>query len=127
MTGADKKPDGSGGAAADEGAETTRAYRPNDPLPPSLGAALDLFRQARAAGLTATIVLTRTESAKITAKRQHDVKAALRTLSFATKAIESGYRFDDEMAKAKIEAMGKAVALLDRESALLLRVLFTET
>lgn len=118
---------GVGDQGGDQGTQpTTRVYRPGSQPQPALPAAADLFREAKAAGYAAAIVLTSNESARVTAKRQHDIKAALRTLGFASKALESGYKFQDEMAAAKIEAIAKAVALLEREGDLLLQVLTAE-
>ncbi len=89
---------------------------------PSLGPLLD---EARRAGLDALLVVSpRTEEAsRALAKRRHDVKAALRTLGFSLKALETGYRFDDDKAAAKIDAIAKAILVLERESELALQVL----
>lgn len=62
---------------------------------------------------------------KLLSKRRHDLKAALRTLGFAVQALEAGYRFDDTKAAAKIEAIAKAVQVLERESEFLTKVLTT--
>lgn len=63
------------------------------------------------------------EAAKRAAKRRHDIKGALRTLGFSVTALQSGYRFDDDKAEAKITAIAKAVAVLTRESELALALL----
>jgi hypothetical protein len=90
------------------------------PAPPAQLAAL-AAPLAALTDVTATVVAfpATDESRKVLAKRRHDVKAALRTWGFTVKALESGYRFDDAMAKAKIDAIAKALAVLERESALL--------
>ena len=48
-------------------------------------------------------------------RRQHDIKGALRTLRFACDGLNHGYRFDDNMAAAKIAAIVKAVSILESE------------
>ena len=68
---------------------------------------------------TLPILLVRKDdesSKKELAKRVHDIRGALRTLSLAVDSIKEGYKFSDNMAEAKIAAMLKAVAILDRES-----------
>ncbi len=61
------------------------------------------------------------ESVKITAKRRHDLKAALRTLAFTVKALQDGYTFQDEAAGAKIDAIARAVRVLELEGEAMLR------
>lgn len=92
---------------------------------PSLGTLLDEARRAR---LDVVVAVTShdDETSRALAKRRHDVKAALRTLAFSLKALESGYRFDDEKATAKIDAIAKAVQVLERESELALAILKPE-
>lgn len=63
------------------------------------------------------------EGMRALGKRAHDVTAGLRTLSFAVESLRDGYRFDDNLADAKIVAMEKAVANLERECALLEKLL----
>jgi hypothetical protein len=94
------------------------------PTPPDALAALAPIL-AKLPDLAATVVAfpAHEDSRKHLAKRRHDVKAALRTLTFTVQALESGYRFDDAIAKAKIEAIAKALAVLEREAELLHRVL----
>ncbi len=58
-------------------------------------------------------------------RRRHDVTAALRTLRFAVEALQQGYRFDDEAGPAKLVALEKAVAALEREAPTLLANLST--
>ena len=100
-------------------------HHEKDPVPPSLTALTALFGEARTAGLTVTLVshVTSSEEDKALAKRRHDVKAALRTLGFTVKALESGYHFQDDKAAAKIDAIAKAVAILEREGHLLVELL----
>lgn len=83
-----------------------------------------LAEEARAAGKAAAVVMVvdSPESRKIMAKRRHDLKAARRTLEFTVDALKSGYTFQDAAAKAKIEAIEKAVAVLARETSLVLRL-----
>jgi len=61
-------------------------------------------------------------SKRLVAKRAHDVTSALRTLRFALESLQSGYRFDDEGAAAKLASMERALGALDRESQLLHQV-----
>lgn len=92
----------------------------------TLASVEDLAAESRAAGLD-FVLLTRPHSEaadRAVANRSHDVKAALRTLTFVHKALHEGYRFDDEVAPSKIEALGKAIAVLERESELLCKVLY---
>jgi|GEM_PF-3358170 len=63
------------------------------------------------------------DSRKSIAKRVHDLRGALRTLGMAFDSIKNGYRFDDQMAAAKLNAMEKAFGVLERESQLPLRLL----
>ena len=55
------------------------------------------------------------EGRKDIAKRSHDITAGLRTIRFAIDSIRDGYRFEDNLAAAKISAMEKAIANLERE------------
>lgn len=84
-----------------------------------------LISSARAAQMQLSLI-ARTEAEdtrRLLAKRRHDVKGALRTLGFVVQALEKGYQFEDGAAKAKIEAIGKAVQILTKEQDLLLRTL----
>ena len=63
------------------------------------------------------------EALRLVAKRAHDVTGGLRTLRFAVDSLKDGYRFDDNMAAAKIKAMEKAIENLERETALLSAIL----
>lgn len=91
--------------------------------PAHLPAAAKLFLEAATAGQSAVVVTAPAESSKLMAKRRHDLKAALRTLGFTVKALQTGYTFQDDAAAAKIEAIAKAVLIIEREGDLLLRVL----
>jgi len=84
-----------------------------------------LFAEARTAGLGITLAVWAATPAckRVLAKRRHDIKAALRTLGFALNALEGGYRFDDEAARAKLDAIGKALQVLEKESGTLLNLL----
>lgn len=106
--------------AQDANGELT-ILRPGDPCPPTLPAVAQLFQQAKSTNLVPVILLygADTATARSLAKRRHDVKAALRTLGFTVNALTSGYTFQDDLAAAKIEAITRAVQLLDRESSLL--------
>lgn len=110
---------------------TGGVWRAPDVLPPELSALADGLR---AVGVTpvathpAPIVNVVAfpgddETRRALAKRRHDVKAALRTLGFTVKALETGYKFDDAAAKAKVDAIAKAVQVLEREGQLLTQVL----
>lgn len=43
-------------------------------------------------------------------KKMHDITSALRTFEMAVESLKNGYRFDDELASAKINALAKSVA-----------------
>lgn len=105
--------------------ESVRVLHESVPLPPEVPAAAEVYRQAREAGLQAVVVLSPSapEARKVMAKRRHDIKAALRTLGFTLKALETGYRFQDDKAAAKIDAIAKAIQVLDKEGDLLARIL----
>lgn len=97
-----------------------------DPGPPKLSVLPSLFREAREAGLKAaciTMPAANADEERQLAKRRHDYKAALRTLGLAIKALENGYNFQDDKAEAKVEAMAKALKILEQEAGLLLRLL----
>ena len=83
-----------------------------------------LLAEAKTDGVAAALVTWdgSPEAAKIMAKKRHDLKAALRTLGFAVKALEGGYHFDDDSAAAKIDAIAKATQLLTAEGELLERL-----
>ncbi len=84
-----------------------------------------LFDAAHAQGadLALVIVPDAANQRRALTKRRHDLKAAGRTLGLAIQALESGYRFDDDKARAKIDAIAKAVQVLTRETDLVLRAL----
>jgi hypothetical protein len=95
---------------------------PATALPEALQAeAQALRRAARALGRGIAVVSVDGSPAgvKALAKRRHDLRGALRTLGLATNALAGGYRFDDASAKAKIDAMVRAVAVLARDGELL--------
>lgn len=106
--------------AQDEKGDFT-ILRPGDPCPPTLPAVSKLFQQAKSTNLVPVVLLYGADAptARSLAKRRHDVKAALRTLGFTVNALTSGYTFQDELAAAKIDAITRAVQLLERESSLL--------
>ena len=60
------------------------------------------------------------------AKLRHDLKSSLRTLKLFVSALEDGYRFEDETAPAKRQAIAKAVSTFDRHLAPLLALLTDE-
>jgi hypothetical protein len=62
------------------------------------------------------VVMQDKEAKRALAKRAHDVTSALRTLRFALEALQSGYRFDDDLGSRKIESIEKALRTLERES-----------
>jgi len=55
-------------------------------------------------------------------KKLHDVTAAMRTINLCVKSIENGYRFDDDMAPAKLKALRSANDQLTNEIPLLEKV-----
>ena len=83
-----------------------------------LPAMQQLFVEAREKTLSAKVIVFPNESdfQKQLAKRRHDVKGAVRTLNFAIDAIRNGYRFDDERSEAKIDAITKAIKVLQRQT-----------
>lgn len=56
---------------------------------------------------------------KALSKKAHDVISGVRSLKFAVEAIQKGYRFDDQMAQAKIASMERAIQNLEKEAPLL--------
>ena len=103
-------------------------HHEGEAAPSELPSLPKVFAEARAHN-SAVLLLRHTgtsDSRRILAKRRHDVKAALRTFSFSLKAIQSGYKFDDDKAQAKIEAIAKALIILQKESDLLCGVLHEE-
>lgn len=100
-------------------------WRPGQPAPADLPSTEALAREAQAKGLEATLLTWKAdpEAAKIMAKKRHDVRGALRTLGFAAKAIDGGYTFQDDQAKAKVEAIVKAVKVLEVETETLVQLL----
>jgi hypothetical protein len=103
-------------------------HREGEPPPADLPSLPQLFAEARVRNLGLTLVShpLGLDTRKVLAKRRHDVKAALRTFSFTLKAIESGYKFDDDKAQAKIDAIAKALAVLQKECDILCGVLHEE-
>ena len=106
---------------AQDGTGDFTILRPGDPCPPALPAVSQLFLQAKSTNLVPVVLLYGADNptARALAKRRHDVKAALRTLGFTVNALTSGYTFQDELAAAKIDAITRAVELLQRESDLI--------
>lgn len=51
-------------------------------------------------------------------KRRHDLLGAIRTLKYTLEGLRKGYRYDDANAEAKIEALAKAIGIIERETAL---------
>ncbi len=100
-------------------------WRLGQPAPEALPAATALAEQAKAKGLEVTLLTWKAdgEAAKIMAKKRHDLRGALRTLGFAAKAIEGGYTFQDDQAKAKADAIAKAVKVLEQEGETLAQLL----
>ncbi len=86
----------------------------------------DLVRGSRSEGTLLRLVALRTEGAegRLLARRRHDVASATRTIRFVLEALKGGYRFDDAMADAKLQAFEKALSALDVEADFLQR-LFT--
>lgn len=96
--------------------------------PAEMPSVASVFAEAKALGFRSTLVLHEDspENAQILARRQHDVRASLRTLDLSVKALTAGYRFADEQAQAKIAAIHRAVQCLDREVTLFNAVLQAE-
>ena len=103
----------------------TTVHHAGDPAPPALPSLAAAFAEAGSAGLALSAVThpATAEAQRQLAKRRHDLKAALRTLGFTVKALEGGYTFQDDKAAAKIDAIAKAVQVLEREAEVLGRVL----
>jgi len=102
-----------------------KIYDEQAALPSELPALPALFKQARQANLRVLAVACSTDAGPLraAAKRRHDLTAALRTLGFTVKALQTGYTFQDDIAAAKIEAIAKAVQILEREAIFLSRLL----
>ena len=66
------------------------------------------------------------EATRARSKRRHDLKAALRTMQLLVKALQGGYRFDDDQATAKIEAVSRASLVLEKEVQTLDRILLMD-
>lgn len=100
-------------------------WRPSQPVPDALPAAAGLADEAKKGGLEVAVLTWKggVEATKIMAKKRHDLRGALRTLGFAAKAIAGGYTFQDDQAKAKADAIVKAVKVLEQEGDLLARLL----
>lgn len=109
--------------------EILTLHRAGDKLPAKLPALEQLFREGSAQALQVTVISAPTDddSQRQLARRRHDLKAALRTLSLLVKALENGYKFDDETASAKVLAIAKAQALLEREGQILCKILHAES
>ena len=102
-----------------------RIFHGDRDLPAELLGLKGVVRAARDAGIHLTTVATpaATGERRALAKRRHDLRAALRTLAFAAEALTEGYRFDDEVGPDKIQAVVRAVQVMDREAKLLLTIL----
>ncbi len=98
-----------------------------DPGPGITHAIQEVFAKARASAFDATVIMAPSgpDERRALSKRRHDLKAALRTLGFTVKALESGYTFQDDKAAAKIDAISKAVAVLEKEADILANILST--
>jgi hypothetical protein len=103
--------------------ETIEVFRGADLSSHDWSSVRQLATEAEAEGKAVSILAAPVESRKIMAKRRHDLKAALRTLGFTVEALKAGYTFQDEAAAAKVEAIAKAVQVLEREATLLTRAL----
>ena len=103
----------------------TTVHQAEDLGPAALPSLPGAFAEAARAGLRLTAVThpASPEAARLLAKRRHDLKAALRTLGFTVKALEGGYTFQDDKAAAKVDAIAKAVQVLEREAEVLGRIL----
>ena len=66
------------------------------------------------------------EAIRVRSKRRHDLKAGLRTIQLLVKALQGGYRFDDDQATAKIEAVSRASLVLEKEFQTLDHILLME-
>ncbi len=62
-------------------------------------------------------------AAKARSKRRHDLAGALRTLRFTLEGLQRGYRYDDKDAVAKIEALAKALVVIEKEVSLVAETL----
>jgi len=102
-----------------------KVYDEQAALPSELPALPALFNQARMGNLRVLAVACSADAGPLraVAKRRHDLSAALRTLGFTVKALQTGYTFQDDIAAAKIEAIAKAVQILEREAVFLSRLL----
>lgn len=56
---------------------------------------------------------------KICSKKLHDITGAIRTFQYALDNIKGGYKFDDDKAPSKIEAIEKAFNVIKRECAII--------
>lgn len=100
----------------------------SEPTPAPLAVLAQALATARPQGYAASALACPVDepSKRALAKRRHDVKAALRTMGFTLKALQDGYKFDDDKAKAKIDAIAKALAVLEKEGDLLARLMVAD-
>lgn len=99
-----------------EGRAQVEVHGTEERIPePLQAAAAALFAAAADQNLVCKVALAPRAAAKDLAKRRHDVKAALRTLEFAAEALKGGYTFQDDVAAAKIQAIARAVQVLQSE------------
>jgi hypothetical protein len=103
-------------------------YDEHSTLPEDLPALTSLFRQAQHAKVRVLAVSCSADedTKRAVAKRRHDLTAALRTLGFTVKALQTGYTFQDDVAAAKIDAIAKAVQIVEREAGCLNQLLLGE-
>ncbi len=85
----------------------------------------ELFASAAKQNLHLSIVSSSDspEAEQARSKARHDLVGALRTLSMAKDSFENGYKFDDDLAEAKIAAIGRATAALEKNISPLLELL----
>lgn len=101
-------------------------------LPRALAKAGPLFAEALAAGLELTLVVSKADDVtrRSSVKRRHDVKGALRTLEYAVDALRRGESLAPSpgapggAAASKIDAVARAVAVLQKECPALLDAAF---
>lgn len=103
--------------------------RAGDKLPSELPSLPQVLREGQSNNVQVIVVTSplEHEQQRQLARRRHDLKAALRTLSLLVKALENGYKFDDETAPAKVLAIAKAQALLEREGQILCHIFHAES
>jgi hypothetical protein len=59
--------------------------------------------------------VTKPKDEDMAAKKLHDLTGAIRSLELAIASISKGYRFNDDMAEAKIKTMEKSIGIIKRE------------